>query len=116
MTKRIRSAIDWAFAFTFAVAGFCLLVWVALHLMGESEVDVSVGGYSYKGPIYLWLPWLFTTIASLAGCAAYLGMAFYEGREKAKWEILQKEIQESLPDPGPDEQAPPGILDDDRHE
>ena len=116
MTKRTRHAIDWAFAFTFAVAGFCLILLIVLHLMGETEVDISVLGYSYKGPIYLWLPWLFTTVASLAGCAAYVGLAFCEGREKAKWEILQKEIQDSLPDPIPDEPTPLDSSDDQRQE
>lgn len=100
MHRIAKQATDWAFAIcAFFAFGFVLAL--VAGISRGSDLEVSVAGYSYRGPIYGCLPVMLVGLLAVGGSLFYLAISFQEGRSVAKHHAQSREIASCLPSRNP---------------
>ena len=95
MTKRIKRAVDWAFALTFFFA-FWFVIALVGGLVAGGDFNLTIAGYSYTGPIYGCLPAMLIGLLAVGGSVLYLVVSFIEGRAIARYNAQSRQITVDL--------------------
>lgn len=77
--RQLDSILDWAFAPTFLVAAFTTLKLVASLVQGGPATKITLGPYSYSGPLFLCPPVLALAAFSIAACCYHIFVAYSQG-------------------------------------
>lgn len=78
--KQLDSILDWAFASAFLVAVFTSLTILGSLLQGGAPTKITLGPYSYSGPLYLCPPILAMAASSISACVYHIFVAYTQGR------------------------------------
>jgi uncharacterized RDD family membrane protein YckC len=78
--KHLDSILDWAFAPAFLVAVFTSLTILGSLLQGGPPTDITLGPYSYSGPLFLCPPILALAGFSISACCYHIFVAYHQGR------------------------------------
>lgn len=78
--KQLDSILDWAFAPAFLVAVFTSLTILGSVLQGGASAKITLGPYSYSGPLYLCPPILAMAAFSISACVYHIFVAYTQGR------------------------------------
>lgn len=88
--KHLDSILDWAFAPAFLVAAFTSLTILGSLLQGGASTKITLGPYSYTGPLYLCPPILAIAAISISACGYHIFVAYTQGR------ILSENMERKL--------------------
>jgi hypothetical protein len=78
--RHLNSILDWAFAPTFLVAAFTSLMLIDSLVSGGPATNITLGPYSFSGPLFLCPPVLGLAAFSIAACCYHIFIAYSQGR------------------------------------
>lgn len=78
--SHLDSILDWAFAPAFLVAASTSLTILGSLLHGGPSTKVTLGPYSYTGPLFLCPPLLAIAALSISACCYHIFVAYRQGR------------------------------------